>query len=254
MKQLQSLVVAMAMYSKIPMPRIDWNDDNMRFALCYFPVAGLACGLILSLWGYLAFQLPLGAFFKAVVFVLIPIFVTGGIHMDGYMDTVDALSSWGDREKKLAILKDSHSGAFAILFCGVYLFAATAIWSEMISFTQVLVLAVGFAYTRAMSGFGIARFKSARKNGMVASFNSMADSVKAGRALFIEAVVFAALMIFINVPMGVAAVVTGFAVFAYGRHMAYKTFGGTTGDIQGFTLQVAELLMALAVMIIGKVL
>ena len=44
-----------------------------------------------------------------------PVAVTGGIHLDGYADTSDALSSYGDREKKLEILKDSHCGAFAVI-------------------------------------------------------------------------------------------------------------------------------------------
>ena len=43
---------------------------------------------------------------KAAGFCLIPVWVTGGIHLDGYADTCDALSSYGDREKKLEILKD----------------------------------------------------------------------------------------------------------------------------------------------------
>ena len=47
--------------------------------------------------------------------------VTGGIHLDGFMDTTDARSSYGDREKKLAILKDSHVGAFAVIGCSFYL-------------------------------------------------------------------------------------------------------------------------------------
>ncbi len=51
----------------------------------------------------------------------IPILVTGGIHLDGLLDTVDAKSSYGDRKKKLAILADPHVGAFAIIGGSVYL-------------------------------------------------------------------------------------------------------------------------------------
>ena len=55
------------------------------------------------------------------VFVLIPpVLVTGGIHLDGFLDTADALSSWQPWEKKLEILKDSHAGAFAIIMGCAY--------------------------------------------------------------------------------------------------------------------------------------
>ena len=43
---MQSLIIAFAMYSKIPMPRADWNDKNMRYAFCWFPVIGLVIGVI----------------------------------------------------------------------------------------------------------------------------------------------------------------------------------------------------------------
>ena len=46
---MQSLIIAFAMYSKIPMPRADWNDKNMRYAFCWFPVIGLVIGLV-DLW------------------------------------------------------------------------------------------------------------------------------------------------------------------------------------------------------------
>ncbi len=55
-------------------------------------------------------------------FALIPVWITGGIHLDGYADTCDALSSYGDREKKLEILKDPHCGAFAVIrLCSYFL-------------------------------------------------------------------------------------------------------------------------------------
>ena len=53
--------------------------------------------------------------------VVAPIIITGGIHMDGFLDTQDALGSYQPRERRLEILKDSHAGAFAIISCAVYL-------------------------------------------------------------------------------------------------------------------------------------
>lgn len=55
------------------------------------------------------------------VFLLL---ITGGIHIDGYMDTMDAVHSYGNREKKLEILKDSHIGAFAVIMLVTYVLAA----------------------------------------------------------------------------------------------------------------------------------
>ena len=79
-----------------------------------FP-SGAVIGLLIYGAGYLyyAFELPFWA--VGALILLIPILVTGGFHLDGYMDVKDALSSFADREKKLEILKDPNVGSFAII-------------------------------------------------------------------------------------------------------------------------------------------
>ena len=104
---LQTVAVAFAMFSAVPVPQFNWTEKNMRYAMCAFPLIGVVIGLLWFLCGVL----PLPGAARAAGFCLIPVWVTGGIHLDGYADTCDALSSYGDREKKLEILKDPHCGA-----------------------------------------------------------------------------------------------------------------------------------------------
>ena len=66
-----------------------------------------------------------------MVLVLVPVVITGGIHVDGLLDTSDALSSWRDREKRLEILKDSHAGAFAVITACVYFMAFYGGYSQI---------------------------------------------------------------------------------------------------------------------------
>lgn len=89
--------VAFAMYSKIPMPAADWDKESMKYAMCFFPWIGLVIGLLeFVCWKVLEF-LSAGELFRAAVMVLIPVVITGGIHLDGFLDTMDALSSWRRR-------------------------------------------------------------------------------------------------------------------------------------------------------------
>ena len=115
-----SLIVAFSMYSKIPMPRTDWTDHSMKYSMCFFPWIGWVIGILEALWLYLSFLAGLSVLFRAAVFTVLPVLVTGGIHLDGYLDTSDAMSSWREREKRLEILKDSHTGAFAIINAGIW--------------------------------------------------------------------------------------------------------------------------------------
>ena len=86
---LKSCAIAFSMYSKIPMPRVDWNEKNMRYAMCTFPLIGVVIGAAWCVCG----ALPLPGLAKAAGFALVPVWVTGGIHLDGYADTCDALSA-----------------------------------------------------------------------------------------------------------------------------------------------------------------
>ena len=127
---LQTIAVAFAMFSAVPVPQFGWNEKNMRYALCAFPLVGLLCGALWCVCGVL----PLPAPAQAAGFCLVPVWVTGGIHLDGYADTCDALASYGDREKKLEILKDPHCGAFAVIRLCSY-FAAYLCLAACVQFT-----------------------------------------------------------------------------------------------------------------------
>mgnify|MGYP005800510719 FL=1 len=243
MKCLESLIVAFSMYSKIPVPQIEWKKDNMRFALCYFPLVGAVTGLIVWLWSLISGYLGVGTVLSTAVFVLIPVAVSGGIHLDGLLDTADALSSWQTRERRLEILKDSHAGAFAIIVCCSYFLAAFAVWSEADA-GSVQILTLGFVLSRALSGFGICTFPCAKNTGLAATFANAADRKKARVCLLLEAAACMAAMIWLDWRRGITAAAAAVIVCALCRRMALKKFGGITGDIQGFFLQVCELAMA----------
>ena len=243
MKCLESLIVAFSMYSKIPVPQIEWKKDNMRFALCYFPLVGAVTGLIVWLWSLISGYLGVGTVLSTAVFVLIPVAVSGGIHLDGLLDTADAMSSWQTRERRLEILKDSHAGAFAIIVCCSYFLAAFAVWSEADA-GSVQILTLGFVLSRALSGFGICTFPCAKNTGLAATFANAADRKKARVCLLLEAAACMAAMIWLDWRRGIAAAAAAVIVCVLCRRMALKKFGGITGDIQGFFLQVCELAMA----------
>ena len=112
MRLLYSLAIAISMYSRIPVPTVDWNENNMKYAMCFFPVVGVITGLLQAGAGYLILEYTsFGKLFFAAVMTLIPVLVTGGIHLDGYADTIDALSSYGDRgvcrDRAVRILRGS---------------------------------------------------------------------------------------------------------------------------------------------------
>ena len=120
MSIIKSMVIAFSMYSKIPMPHLELDEKDMKYVMGFFPLIGLITGTLVYGWIYAGEILYVPDISRTLVLIILPVIITGGIHVDGYMDTCDALNSYGDREKKLAILKDSHIGAFAVIKLLVY--------------------------------------------------------------------------------------------------------------------------------------
>ena len=123
-KIAKAIGVAFSMYSKIPMPHFVWASEDMRYHLLFFPWIGAVIGGLEIAWYHLAGYLGVGKILSVALAVFLPLFVTGGFHMDGFMDTKDALSSYQGKEKKLEILKDPHIGAFAVIHLLSYLLLA----------------------------------------------------------------------------------------------------------------------------------
>ena len=90
--------------------------------------------------------------------------------MDGYLDVTDARHSYGEREKKLAILKDPHTGAFAIIGLGLYLLLYAGAVSELVG-ADVWLLPGALMLERACSGYSVVAFPKAKKDGLAAEFS-----------------------------------------------------------------------------------
>ena len=150
MRLFESLLIALSTYSAVPVPQFDWNEKNMRYAICFFPAVGVLCGAALWLWAVLAQATGMSGVLFAAIAACLPILVTGGIHMDGYLDTVDALSSHQTCEKKLAIMKDANCGAFAVIYGGVYLLAYAGFAYEVFAAAYFADLPAVRALSRAV--------------------------------------------------------------------------------------------------------
>ena len=247
-----SLAIAFATYSRIPMPRVDWSEENRRYSLCFFPIIGMVIGAALCGWLLLCDALEIGAMLRGCVGALIPLLITGGIHMDGFMDTCDALASWQPKERRLEILKDSHVGAFAVIGCCAYLMIAAGLFSEM-TVDHALLLALCFVASRAASAMTSVCLKSAKSDGMLRSFTAAAQR----RAVLISSCGYFALCVCIWLHAGLAMTVLGavavvICALVYKR-MAYTHFGGVTGDLAGWLLQVTELALIAVIVMGGKI-
>ncbi|MCR5763325.1 MAG: adenosylcobinamide-GDP ribazoletransferase [Treponema sp.] len=247
---LASAIVALSMYSKIPVPHIEWNKKNMTYAICFFPVVGI----IIAFFEFLLIKfLPLfvdSSFLLSCLILFIPLFVTGGIHVDGFLDTNDAISSYAEKEKRLEILKDPHIGAFAIihlvmyvlLFCGFSSILNKSAWSWVLC----------FVLSRILSGLSVITFPCAKKDGSLYAFAKNSDRLTVTVFLIIELSACCTLQIIFAPVAGLVSIAVAFVLFFIYFCMAKRKFGGITGDVAGWFLCNAELWMIISFSVIER--
>ena len=254
MNALRSIVMAFCMFSRIPMPIVEWKEENMRYMLCAFPLIGAAVGVLLWVWQLISAWLGFGPLLWAAGVTLLPVAVTGGIHLDGFCDVSDALASHAAPEKKRAILKDSHTGAFAIIMLGCWLLAYAAFASELpVTGRTALLLGLMHVMSRILSGTISLVYPKNDGEGLLRTFTLSADKKTAVTILAVLFVLCAAALILTEQLPG-AAMVLGGVITALGmKRMSARQFGGMSGDLSGYFLQVAELVMLCCCVILKKV-
>lgn len=167
MKLLKAFVISFSMYSGIPMPQFEWKEEDMKYMLCFFPWIGAVIGLGIVLWSMLCKQVELGMLCYTMGGAAIPLLITGGFHVDGFMDTMDAFHSYQPKEKKLEILKDSHIGAFSVIMLALYGLIYLGAFSEIKKESGLWIVCAGFALSRVLSGIAVVTFHSAKSDGLL---------------------------------------------------------------------------------------
>jgi len=241
MSILRSVSVAFSMFSALPVPRVVWDRDSLRWMLCAFPLVGAVIGLLCWGWAALCVYLKFPAVLRGAGLTLIPVWATGGVHLDGYADTWDALASCAPPEKKREILADPRLGAFAaIRLCG-YLIASFALWTALPRYEAVPVI-LAFCLSRGLSGLAVAWFPPAKDTGLAHTFAQAADKRKVRIFLTVLSALLCAGLC-LQDGAGAAMAASALGVFVYYRSMSQKQFGGLSGDLAGWFLQTAELWM-----------
>ncbi len=244
----ETIAVAFGMFSRIPVPQVTWTEENKRYSMLAFPAIGLAQGVLWMIAVAICRMFDLPELLTGALLTALPLLVVGGIHLDGYGDTVDALSSHADKEKKLEIMKDPHVGSFAVMHYAVYfliMFASCTALAEA-DFEVWVAVGLTFVLSRALSGLAVATFPMAKTSGLAASFANDADKKNVRNGLIFLLVVLALAFIGIDLvwrqfPVGFFGFLASVAVFFWYRYIAEKHFGGINGDLAGWFLSKCEL-------------
>lgn len=232
------------------------NRFYISHALKTFPLLGLLQGgIYASVLFVLQSYTPLSDIVIALCLWILLIFLSGGIHLDGLIDTGDAYFSYRDVGKRLEIMQDPRVGAFGVLTIVVFLSVRFVILYELVTmavpWTYLMVVLIPFL-GKMLLGTYLQLLSTARNSGMAVFFQQGKSGtfwVTYGIYLGIIGIVIALL----NMELLVFYFILISSMIVIGTFLAgkiKKNFGGMTGDTLGASSEGMELILWIAVLLL----
>ena len=165
---MRRLLVALQFLTSIPVKiKGEITDKDLAGSMAYFPLVGLFAGVLLAL----SYDILILVFPHAVVcafIMIINVIICGGLHIDGFIDTFDAIASGADRKRMLEIMKEGRPGAVGmasvvLLFIAEYSLlvslpreavAISLIAMAVLSRTSFVISSALYPYARETEGLG----------------------------------------------------------------------------------------------------
>ncbi|MEK4424656.1 adenosylcobinamide-GDP ribazoletransferase [Solibacillus sp. FSL K6-1523] len=247
-------LLAWQFFSAIPVKKsFEMNAKTVTWMYAFLPILGLLMGGIYATTAYGLFTYSdISPLLLAIILVVGMIVVTGGLHLDGWIDMSDAYFSYGDKEKRLAILDDPRTGAFGV-----------------ISVMCLLLLKIGFVYEAIVQGnLAIIPFLLCipflARIGVLTVFLTTETSKQTGLAAYFKGIIIKKQLAISVVLLCVGYIVICIALADY--HMVFlvvalligvflyrkwivKNFGGVSGDLLGAHCEGMEVFLWLVVLL-----
>lgn len=217
----------------------EWSLESFGRSVKFFPIIGGIIGLLLfgfvyvmqHFWGS---GVPIHV--MAIGVIILEIFLTGGLHCDGLMDTVDGVFSGRPREQMLEIMKDSRVGAFGAMAFSLLILVKYSLIMDIQSTLLPLALLVMPIVGRIAVVIGITFYPYARANGLGKVFYECSHR----QTVCIAGITTLLLL----VPLGKIPIISGivgiFVAVVFCQYVSEK-LGGLTGDVYGAIIELTEI-------------
>ncbi|WP_249866448.1 adenosylcobinamide-GDP ribazoletransferase [Paenibacillus konkukensis] len=260
-KGLSACAAAFQFLTRLPVPvSLQYNDALFRRSVLFYPLVGAVLGLLLAAAGW-ALQGWLAPGVTSALLLSLWAAMTGGLHLDGLMDTADGILSHRSRERMLEIMKDSRVGAMGVIACSLLLLCKWTLLQQWLPLSwngTAFLLPLVPLWSRWYMVVAIACWPYAREGqsggGLGGFFRGLGArhlAVHTALALLLSAALvslggYSPLSSRGLLLIGAAAAASGLAGVAFSRWIARK-LGGLTGDTYGALNELLETLLLLVV-------
>lgn len=236
---MKRLLAAVQFLTKIPINVLqeeDFTPARMAGIFTLFPLVGLLLGVCLLGFDYLTGVV--NPFLKNILLLSFYTLLTGGLHLDGYMDTLDGLLPAVSKEKRQEIMKESQIGAFAAIGLFILLFLKLGLFMELTGHSRHLALLLMPVLSRwSLIGAAFV-FSSARADGLGYQFS---QGIR-GKNLFLSTLIALPITLLLGRRGLLLLLLVFTATLLWGRWITAR-IPGLTGDSYGFINEMNELLL-----------
>lgn len=236
---MNALWHAIAFFTRIPVPWLVPSETAWKQSVNWYPAVGIVIGLVLcgvhqaALWLF-------GPLVAAVLTLAVWVYITGGLHLDGWMDLADGLGSSRPREQVLDIMKDSRVGAMGVLAAVLLLLLKAAALAELSGVGWALLLAPFAARTHVLLAIWFWPYLSAEKG--------IGKGIREGlspASSWLGYAVLAAVGWVLGGWAGVTAIGVSLLVALWFSRTVAGKLGGLNGDCYGAVIESGEAVMLL---------
>lgn len=231
---IEGLIVSLQFLTRLPVNiSVDFNKETIGKSTLFFPYVGMLLGLI----SYLPYRILVDFNQDLASFsvVLMMIFLTGGLHLDGVSDMVDGFFSGRNKEKILEIMDDSRIGAFGVISLIMLLLLKYIVLTSISSKYMLLALIFSMGNARFMALVQIAYRKIVKPGGM----GDMIHSSNNQKYIVIGLLSYIIISILLDIRL-IFPLLASFVMAEGISRLAYKKIGGFTGDLYGATVELCE--------------
>ena len=248
------ILLAWQFFSAVPIKKqLDMNAKSVTWMYGFLPIVGLLMGSIISSGVFILSRYSeISDLLLAILIVIGMIVLTGGLHLDGWIDMSDAFFSYGEKEKRLEILDDPRTGAFGVISVFCLLVLKIGVIYEMLLFGQLAIVPflifIPFIARMGMLLFFVT-MQPAKEKGLAAYFKGIVIQNKLAVLIGVQSILAFVFWLYIGVfSLFILVVVMLIAVVIY-RNWSKKHFGGVTGDLLGALGEGLEVVLWLTILL-----
>ncbi|WP_079525672.1 adenosylcobinamide-GDP ribazoletransferase [Solibacillus isronensis] len=247
-------LLAWQFFSAVPIKKqLDMNAKSVTWMYGFLPIVGLLMGSIISSGVFILSRYSdISDLLLAILIVIGMIVLTGGLHLDGWIDMSDAFFSYGEKEKRLEILDDPRTGAFGVISVFCLLVLKIGVIYEMLLFGQLAIVPflifIPFIARMGMLLYFVT-MQPAKEKGLAAYFKGIVIQNKLAVLIGVQSILAFVFWLYMGVfSLFILVVVMLIAVVIY-RNWSKKHFGGVTGDLLGALGEGLEVVLWLTILL-----